>query len=124
MLCSEIPFSKNSYHIETSQAISKANKLTGFYMIQVFTKRYSQTDCSIFLKILYLAPGSSKEFCKNMAFFVQSQIYHLQLSIILFRCVTLFAVFLSPHKVLIPETILPRRLITKDKTMGSQITLC
>ena len=48
-------------------------------MIQAFTKRYSQTDCSIFLKILYLAPGSSKEFCTNMGFFVQSQIYHLQL---------------------------------------------
>ena len=53
-------------------------------MIQVFTKRYSQTDCSIFLKILYLAPGSSKEFCTSMGFFVQSQIYHLQLSVILF----------------------------------------
>ena len=50
-------------------------------MIQVF-------NCSIFLKILYLAPGSSKEFCTNMGFFVQSQIYHLQLSVILFRCVT------------------------------------
>ena len=59
-------------------------------MIQVFTKRYSQTDCSIFLKILYLAPGSSKEFCTNMGFFVQSQIYHLQLSVILLRCVTFF----------------------------------
>ena len=46
-------------------------------MIQVFTKRYSQTDCSIFLKILSLAPGSSKEFSANMVFFVQSQIYHL-----------------------------------------------
>ena len=93
MLCLEIPFSKNLYHIETSQAISKANKLTGFYMTQVFTKRYSQTDCSIFLKILYLAPGSSKEFCTNMDFFVQSQIYHLQLSVILFRCVTFFCGF-------------------------------
>ena len=116
----EIPFSNNSYHIETSQAISKANKLTGFYMIQVFIKRYSQTDCSIFWKILYLAPGSSKEFCTNMAFFIKSQIYHLQLSVILFRCVTFFAVFHSPHKVLILETILTRRLITKAKTIRSQ----
>ena len=125
ILCLEIPFSKNSYSIETNQPISKANKLTGFYMIQVFTKRYSQTDCSIFLKILYLAPGSSKEFCTNMGFFVQSQIYHLQLSVILFRCVTFFAVFHSPRKVLIPETILTRRLlITKAKTIGSQITVC
>ena len=29
----EIPFSKNSYHTETSQLISKASHLTGFYMI-------------------------------------------------------------------------------------------
>ena len=119
ILCSEIPFSKNSYHIGTSQPIRKANKLTGFYMIQVFTKRYSQTGCSIFLKILYLAPGSSKEFCTSMGFFVQSQIYHLQLSVILFRCVTFFAVFHSPRKVLIPETILSGKLITKAKTIGS-----
>ena len=115
ILCSEIPFSKNSYHIETSQAISKANKLTGFYMIQVFTKRYSQTDCSILLKILYLASGSSKEFCTNMGFFVESQIYHLQLSLISFRCFTSLAVFHSPHKVLIPETILTIGLIAKPK---------
>ena len=30
---SEIPFSKNVYHIETSQVISKANHFTGSYMI-------------------------------------------------------------------------------------------
>ena len=115
ILCSEIPFSKNSYHIGTSQPIRKANKLTGFYMIQVFTKRYSQTNCSILLKILYLAPGSSKEFCTNMCIFVESQIYHLQLSLILFRCFTSLAVFHSPRKVLIPETILTIGLIAKPK---------
>ena len=60
-------------------------------MIQVFTKSYFKTDCSILLKILYLAPGSSNEISTNMGFFVQSQIYHLQLSVILFRCVTFFA---------------------------------
>ena len=123
ILCLEIPFSKNSYSIETNQPISKANKLTGFYMIQVFTERYSQTDCSIPLKILYVASGSSKEFCINMGFFFQSQIYYSLLSVILFRCVTFFAVFNTPHKVLIPETILIRRLITKAKTICSQITL-
>ena len=80
-------------------------------MIQIF-------NCNIFLKILYLAPGSSKEFCTNMGFFVQSQIYHLQLSVILFRYVTFFAVFHSSCKVLIPETILTRRLITKAKTIS------
>ena len=124
ILCLEIPFSKNSYSIETNQPLSKANKLTGFYMIQVFTKRYSQTDCSILLKILYLASGSSKEFCTNMGFFFQSQIYYSLLSVILLRCVTFFAVFNTPHKVLIPETILIRRLITKAKTICIQITLC
>ena len=124
ILCSEIPFSKNSYYIETSQAISKANKVTSFYMIQVFTERYSQTDCSIPLKILYLASGSSKEFCINMGFFFQSQIYYSLLSVILFRCVTFFVVFNTPHKALIPEIILIRRLITKAKTICSQITLC
>ena len=123
ILCLEIPFSKNSYSIETNQPLSKANKLTGFYMIQVFTKRYSQTDSSILLKILYLASGSSKEFCINMGFFFQSQIYYSLLSVILLRCVTFFAVFNTPHKVLIPETILIRRLITKAKTICSQITL-
>ena len=79
ILCSEIPFSKNSYHIETSQPITKTNELTRFYMIQVFTKKYSQTDHSILLKILYLAPGSSKKICTKMGFFLQSQIYRLQL---------------------------------------------
>ena len=123
ILCLEMPFSKNSYSIETNQPLSKANKLTGFYMIQVFTKRYSQTDSSILLKILYLASGSSKEFCINMGFFFQSQIYYSLLSVILLRCVTFFAVFNTPHKVLIPETILIRRLITKAKTICSQITL-
>ena len=60
-----------------------------------FTKKYSQTDCSTLLKILYLAPGSSKKMCTNInfAFFVQSQIYHLQLSVVLFMCVTVFAFF-------------------------------
>ena len=57
-------------HIEASQSICNANKLTAFYMIWVFTKSYSQIDCSILLKILYLAQGSSKEFCTSMGFFV------------------------------------------------------
>ena len=98
ILRSGISFSKNSYHIETSQPICKWNKLISFHMIQAFTKRYSQTDCSNLLKILYLAPGSSKEFCTNMGFFVQSQIYHLQLSVILFRCVTFLRFFILHTK--------------------------
>ena len=112
ILCSKIPFSKNSYHIETSQPITKTNELTRFYMIQVFTKKYSQTDHSILLKILYLAPGSSKKIVQRWAFSfkVKFTVYN---SVILFRCVIFFAASHSPHKVLIPETILTRRLITK-----------
>ena len=53
VVCSEIPFSKNSYHMETSQLICLANRMTGFYMIQVFTERYFRTDInSKFLIIL------------------------------------------------------------------------
>ena len=37
--CSETPFRKKVYHIETSQSICNANQLTGFYMIRVFSER-------------------------------------------------------------------------------------
>ena len=43
-VCSEIPFSKNSYHIETSQLTCKALQLTGFYMIRVFSEKYFRRD--------------------------------------------------------------------------------
>ena len=33
------PFSKNSYHTETSQMICNTNQATGFYMIRIFTER-------------------------------------------------------------------------------------
>ena len=42
----EIPFSKNSYHIETIQLICFANQLTGFYTKQGFTERYFQIECT------------------------------------------------------------------------------
>ena len=45
-ICSETPFSKNSYYIETSQLIWVANQLTGFYMMRVFTARCFRTDYS------------------------------------------------------------------------------
>ena len=44
IVCSEIPFSKNSYHIETSQLISKALQLTGFYMMRVCSQQCLPTD--------------------------------------------------------------------------------
>ena len=37
-----MPFSKNSYYIETSQLIYYANQLTDFYMAQNFTESYFQ----------------------------------------------------------------------------------
>ena len=40
----ETPFSKNIYHLETSQTICKANQSTGFYMIRYLTERYFRTD--------------------------------------------------------------------------------
>ena len=53
VVCSEITFSKNTYHMETSQLICFANRMPGFYMIQVFTERYFRTDInSKFLVIL------------------------------------------------------------------------
>ena len=42
--CSEIPFSKKLYHIETSPLICYANQLSGCYMIRGFTERYFQID--------------------------------------------------------------------------------
>ena len=35
---------KRSLHTETSQLISMANQMTGFYMTQPFTENYFQTD--------------------------------------------------------------------------------
>ena len=37
-----MPFSKNSYYIETSQLICYVNQLTDFYMAQNFTESYFQ----------------------------------------------------------------------------------
>ena len=48
---SVIPFSKNSYHIDTIQLICLADHLIGFY-IRVFTERYFGTDCNSILKIM------------------------------------------------------------------------
>ena len=50
-VCSRIPFSKNLYHMETSQLICNTNQLHGFYMIQFFTERNFQTDINKQTKI-------------------------------------------------------------------------
>ena len=43
-VCSEIPFSKNLYHIETSKLTCNTNQSIGFYMMQIFTEKFFQTD--------------------------------------------------------------------------------
>ena len=48
---SEIPFSKNSYHIETKQLICKVDQLTGFYMTTVFTVFRVSCNESLYMKI-------------------------------------------------------------------------
>ena len=44
---SETSFSKNSYHIETSQLICIANQLTSFFMIPVFTEKHFRSDLKL-----------------------------------------------------------------------------
>ena len=39
-ICSGILFTKNLYHIETSQFVFIANQLSGFYILRDFTERY------------------------------------------------------------------------------------
>ena len=48
-VCSEILFSKNSYHIETSQLISKTLQLNGFYIMQAFSGQCSKQTLKLFL---------------------------------------------------------------------------
>ena len=48
-ICSKIPFSKNSYQIETCQLNCLSNQLTGFYMIRVFIERHFQIDYIVHL---------------------------------------------------------------------------
>ena len=44
MVCSEIPFSEDSYHVETSQLIWESNRLTAVFVVRVFTERYFGAD--------------------------------------------------------------------------------
>ena len=53
-VCLETPFSKIMFHIETSQVIWIANQMTGFYMIQVLTGRYFQTNFSLIKHVIKL----------------------------------------------------------------------
>ena len=50
-VCSEIPFSKNLYHIETSELIYNTNQLTRFYTIRIFTERFFRTGINKQTKI-------------------------------------------------------------------------
>ena len=116
-------FRKNSYHIETNQVISKANKLTGFYMIQAFTKRYSQTDC-VFLKNSLCSPRQLKRILYKHGLFHSKSNLPLTTLCDIVQVRYFFLRFFILQTVLILETILTRRLITNAKTIGSQITVC
>ena len=51
-VCSETPFSKNSFHIETSELICITNQMTAFYVIQVLTERYFQANFSLVKNVI------------------------------------------------------------------------
>ena len=53
-VCSETPFSKNSFHLETSLLIYIVNQMTGFSMIQVSTERYCQTNLTLVKHVIEL----------------------------------------------------------------------
>ena len=46
-VCSETPFSENSFHLETSLLICIKNQMMGFSMIQVLNERYFQTNFTL-----------------------------------------------------------------------------
>ena len=46
LICSKIPSSEGSYHIETSLLICNTNLWTGFYVVGGFPGSYSQTNCN------------------------------------------------------------------------------
>ena len=48
IICSEKPFSKNSYYTETSQMICNAKQLARFQTDHIFSERYFQTDINPF----------------------------------------------------------------------------
>ena len=50
--CSEIPFTKNPHHTETSQLICFVNQLTRFYTLQVLTGRYFRIDFRLLLTVM------------------------------------------------------------------------
>ena len=59
ILCSETPFSKNSYCTEISQMICNAKHLAGFQTVHVFSDRHSKQTLTYFKPMLYLnQPGS------------------------------------------------------------------
>ena len=68
-VCSETSFSKNSFHTEISPLICIANQMTGFYMIQVLTKRYFQTNFSLVKHVIDLMQIMlSKSFSQSLFF--------------------------------------------------------
>ena len=54
MICLGIHFTKNLYHIETSQFICIVNKLSSFYIFQAFTDKYFKTEYSYFIAMPFI----------------------------------------------------------------------
>ena len=52
--CSGILFTKNLYHVETSEFIYFANQLSDFYILRIFTERYFGTDYSYFVTMSFI----------------------------------------------------------------------
>ena len=81
MVCSEIPFSENSYCIKTSQLSCIANQLTGFCGVRVFTERYLRINyiyfwTKIFPLVIFciLTDNFSGLMCQDVLLLIELQI--------------------------------------------------
>ena len=64
-VCSETPFSKNMFHIETSQLTCTANPITDFYMIQVNKLNVNYVIKATF-SIFFFFPFQLLIFCQQL----------------------------------------------------------
>ena len=64
-VCSETPFSKNMFHIETSQLTCIANPITDFYMIQVNKLNVNDVIKATF-SIFFFFPFQLLIFCQQL----------------------------------------------------------
>ena len=87
IICSEKPFSKNSYYTETSQMICNARQLARFQTDHIFSERYFQTDVNPFpanvpfkqIRLLVFISKMFEKTCGRVAFKVKMQVINLYL---------------------------------------------